>query len=167
MKFDPSGWLASPAIRRRAHADEIGNAHMIQYLGHGIANPGHRDADGARFHVPAVSTWPESGTACASQRRQRSIDHANDLTNSYLVRRASKHVAASGSLLAENNAPPAEVAQNRIKEFLRDGVHCGNFDRLQPGPRRERGKAYQSLQAVLSLCGQHAVQTRVMNRLVI
>jgi hypothetical protein len=73
MKFDPSGWFASPSIRRRAHADEIGNAHMIQYLGHGIANPGHRDADGARFHVPAVSTWPESGTACASQRRRAQI----------------------------------------------------------------------------------------------
>jgi hypothetical protein len=131
---------------------------MVEYVGHGVANPGHCKADSACLHILAVTTWPEGGTACASEWRQRAIDHSNDLTDPYLARRSGKHVVASGPLLAEDNASPAEVAQNRIQEFLRDGVPFGNFDGLQSCPRLQRGETYKRLQAVPSLCSQHLMQ---------
>lgn len=124
---------------------KVRNAHMIQYFGHGVANPCHHEADLACLYIPAISAWPESRAACASQRRQRPVDHANDGTDPYFARSSSKHVAASRSLLAEDNSSMAKVAQNCIKEFFRDVVRFGNFACLHPRPRLERGKAYEGL----------------------
>ena len=138
--------------------NEVGNAHVVQDVGHGVANPTHHETDSACLYICAVSTWLESGPACTSQRRQRPVDHANDVTNSYLARGSSQHVAASGSLLAEDEASTAEVAQNCIKELFRDVVPFGNFDSLHARPRLKGREACEGLEAVLSLCGQHVAQ---------
>ena len=98
------GHLGGPAMRR----NKIGNAHVVQDVGHGVANPTHHETDCACLYICAVSTWLESGPACTSQWRQRPVDHANDVTDSYLARGSSQHVAASGPLLAEDEARTAE-----------------------------------------------------------
>jgi hypothetical protein len=152
--FSQMGHLGGPAMRR----NEIGNAHVVQDVGHGVANPTHHETDCACLYICAVSTWLESGPACTSQWRQRPVDHANDVTDSYLARGSSQHVAASGPLLAEDEASTAEVAQDCIEELFRDVVPFGNFDSLHARPRLKGRKAYEGLQAVLSLCGQHVAR---------
>src|SRR5262249_54540384 len=80
---------------------------------------------------------------------------ADYIANFNILWRASEHVAAAGSLLAQDESGISKITQNGIKKILWNVVRFSNVSCLQPRPRLKLGEVSERLQTVLSFCGQH------------
>ena len=128
---------------------------VIENPRRGIAHFFHREADAAAIFVGALAALHVGGLADARHGGQRPFEDADDLTERDFVGFAAEEVAPALAFLAVDEAVALELEQDRLEEFLGDGVAARQVRHEDGTATLFAREGEKRLEAVFGLPRQH------------
>ena len=144
-----SAGIASPA------ADRIGDGAFVENVPGRVSHLGEDPADLAVPLALAVVAAPIGHFGQTRQRRDRSVDDAENAAEGDLRRVLEKLIAAELAAPADQDAVALQVEKDLLEKLLRDRLLVGDVgdeDRLALWRLRERNKGSK---CVFGLLGDH------------
>lgn len=154
----PAGGCTSAALARdcRRRGDRIGYRRRIENRALRVRDRGESASDFARGFGEAVFAPPIGCLRKARQRRDRTVDEAQNVRERHLGGGLQEPIASVRAALRGDEAATFKLEQNLFEEFARNALAIGDLCDLQRLTRLSPGKFYERPQGVLGLLRNHA-----------
>ncbi len=125
------------ARRGLCRGQDVAQRAFFQHRSRGVAGLAHDVAQAAGVDVGAIVAGAECGFAGARGHGERSVDAADHVGDADRGRGGCQPVSAGGAAAAFDQALVAELGENGLEEFLRDGGRLGKVAGAGPGAGAE------------------------------